>query len=355
MNHHTQDFDFSLPETLIAQEPARPRDSARLLDATTPYHLSDRSIHHLPHLLRSGDLLIANDTAVIKAQLYAHRGKARIGITLDQIRPNGTWHVLIRNARRLKVGDILTFPNTTVTASVQAIEEGGSGILMFSVEGTHFDDFLHQAGTLALPPYIHRPYGPTFCDTHDYTTIFEHNRGAVAAPTAGLHFTHRLLDELDSKGVHRQTLTLHVGAGTFLPVREKMISHHHMHSERGIITPETAHAINTTRQAGGRIIAVGTTTLRLLESAVDTSGIIHPFDGETTIFIRPGYQFRAVDMLLTNFHLPRSTLFILVSAFVGLEHARRIYTHAITKGYRFYSYGDACLLRYTPQTHHTRS
>ena len=350
MSDYTQDFDFFLPEHLIAQEPARPRDSARLLDATTPNKLFDRSIGDLPHLLRAGDLLIANDTAVILAQLHARRGKAHIGITLDQIRPNGTWHVLLRNARRLKIGDTLTFPPTSVTASVQALEEGGSGVLLFSVEGTLFDDFLRQAGSLALPPYIHRPDGPTPRDTHDYATIFEHRRGAVAAPTAGLHFTQNLLTALDTKGVQRQTLTLHVGAGTFLPVRESTLSQHRIHLERGILTQETADMINATRQIGGRIIAVGTTTLRLLESAVDQHGIIQPFEDDTVLFIRPGYHFRVVYLLLTNFHLPKSTLFVLVCAFVGLERARALYAHAIAQHYRFYSYGDACLLSRAPHS-----
>ncbi|MFT9387234.1 tRNA preQ1(34) S-adenosylmethionine ribosyltransferase-isomerase QueA, partial [Acetobacter sp.] len=345
MSDRTEDFDFHLPENLIAQEPARPRESARLLDATDPAHLRDRYVRDLPSLLEKGDLLVANDTAVLRAQLHAMRGEARIGITLDQIRPDGSWHVLIRNARRLKVGDTLTFLNTAHTAQVQALEEGGGGVLGFSAEGDAFDAFLRDAGVLALPPYIHRPQGPTAQDSQDYATIFEHTRGAVAAPTAGLHFTPALLDAIDATGATRCTLTLHVGAGTFLPVREEDISRHRMHSERGVITAETAERINAVRRAGGRIVAVGTTTLRLLESAADEHGIVHPFDGSTAIFIRPGYRFRAVDLLMTNFHLPRSTLFMLVSAFAGVERARQVYAHAVTHGYRFYSYGDACLLR----------
>ncbi|QEO17518.1 tRNA preQ1(34) S-adenosylmethionine ribosyltransferase-isomerase QueA [Acetobacter vaccinii] len=345
MSDRTEDFDFHLPESLIAQEPARPREAARLLDASSPDALADRHVRDLPGLLRAGDLLVANDTAVIRAQLQARRGEAHIGITLDQIRPDGAWHVLARNARRLKVGDTLTFSGTDVTASVQALEDGGGAVLHFSAQGDAFDQFLLAAGALALPPYIHRPHGPTQRDAQDYATIFERARGAVAAPTAGLHFTPALLDAVDATGAQRRTLTLHVGAGTFLPVRDDDISRHRMHSERGVITQETADAINATRKTGGRIIAIGTTTLRLLESAADTNGIVHPFEGETAIFIRPGYRFRAVDMLMTNFHLPRSTLFMLVSAFAGVERARQIYTHAVTHGYRFYSYGDACLLR----------
>ncbi|MBO1328092.1 tRNA preQ1(34) S-adenosylmethionine ribosyltransferase-isomerase QueA [Acetobacter suratthaniensis] len=346
MSDRTEDFDFPLPQSLIAQEPARPRESARLLDATAPAPtLIDRHIRDLPDLFQPGDLLVANDTAVIRAQLQARRGEARIGVTLDQIRPDTSWHVLVRNARRLKPGDTLTFENTEHTAEVVALEEGGAAILRFSAQGDAFDTFLRAAGVLALPPYIHRPAGPTERDTQDYATIFEQVRGAVAAPTAGLHFTPALLAALDARGVERCTLTLHVGAGTFLPVREADISRHHMHTERGVITPETAERINATRRAGGRIIAVGTTTLRLLESAADEHGVVHPFAGDTAIFIRPGYRFRAVDVLMTNFHLPRSTLFMLVSAFAGVERARQVYDHAIASGYRFYSYGDACLLR----------
>ncbi|ASC05389.1 S-adenosylmethionine:tRNA ribosyltransferase-isomerase [Acetobacter pasteurianus] len=347
----TEDFDFHLPESLIAQEPARPREAARLLDATQPDMFADRHIRDLPSLLKRGDLLVANNTAVIRAQLHGLRGEAKIGITLDQIQPDGSWHVLVRNARRLKVGDTIAFPGVQDTARVQALEPGGGAVLQFSAEGDAFDAFLQKAGALALPPYIHRPEGPTAQDTSDYATIFERNKGAVAAPTAGLHFTPALLKAIDATGAQRCTLTLHVGAGTFLPVREAEISEHKMHSERGIITPETAERINATRKAGGRIIAIGTTSLRLLETATDENGIVHPFDGTTSIFIRPGYQFRAVDMLLTNFHLPRSTLFMLVSAFAGVERARQIYAHAVASGYRFYSYGDACLLRCAHSIH----
>ncbi|MCX2561743.1 tRNA preQ1(34) S-adenosylmethionine ribosyltransferase-isomerase QueA [Acetobacter farinalis] len=345
MSNRTEDFDFHLPETLIAQEPARPREAARLLDVPEHGPLIDRSVRDLPALLRAGDLLVANDTAVIRAQLQAMRGEAHIGITLDRILPDTTWHVLVRNARRLKVGDILTFTGSPHTATVMAREEGGGAVLRFSAEGSAFDTFLQDVGALALPPYIHRPHGPTAQDAQDYATIFAEHKGAVAAPTAGLHFTPALLDAVDATGAGRCTLTLHVGAGTFLPVRDNDISRHHMHAERGIITPETAARINAVRKAGGRIIAVGTTSLRLLESAADEAGIVHPFDDVTSIFIRPGYRFRAVDMLMTNFHLPRSTLFMLVCAFAGEERMRAAYAHAIQTGYRFYSYGDACLLR----------
>ncbi|GAN59704.1 S-adenosylmethionine:tRNA ribosyltransferase-isomerase [Acetobacter cibinongensis] len=351
MSNRTEDFDFHLPEALIAQEPARPRESARLLDVPLHGPFRDLHISDLPGILQRGDLLVANDTAVIRAQLHAMRGEAHIGITLDRILPDTTWHVLLRNAKRVKVGDTLTFANTPHTATVVAREEGGGGILRFTAEGEDFDAFLLHVGALALPPYIHRPHGPTEQDARDYATIFEDHKGAVAAPTAGLHFTPALLDAVDATGADRCTLTLHVGAGTFLPVRDDDISKHHMHAERGIITPEVAARINATRKAGGRIIAVGTTSLRLLESAADEHGVVHPFNAETSIFIRPGYQFRAVDMLMTNFHLPRSTLFMLVSAFAGQARMRQAYEHAVQTGYRFYSYGDACLLRCAHSIH----
>lgn len=351
MSDRTEDFDFHLPETLIAQEPARPRESARLLDVPLHGPFIDRHVSDLPSLLQPQDLLVANDTAVIRAQLQAMRGEAHIGITLDRILPDTSWHVLLRNAKRVRVGDVLTFANTPHTATVSAREEGGGGVLRFSAEGEAFDAFLRHVGALALPPYIHRPHGPTAQDALDYATIFAEHKGAVAAPTAGLHFTPALLNAIDDTGASRCTLTLHVGAGTFLPVRDNDISKHHMHAERGIITPETAERINAVRKAGGRIIAVGTTSLRLLESAADAHGVVHPFNAETSIFIRPGYRFRAVDMLMTNFHLPRSTLFMLVSAFAGQDRMRLAYEHAVQTGYRFYSYGDACLLRCAHSIH----
>ena len=351
MSNRTEDFDFHLPDALIAQEPARPRESARLLDVPLHDAFSDKHMSDFPGFLKPGDLLVANDTRVIRASIQACRGEARIGITLDRILPDTSWHVLLRNARRVKAGDTLTFPTSAHTATVLAREEGGGAILRFSAEGSDFDTFLSEAGTLALPPYIHRPDGPTEQDAHDYATIFAQHKGAVAAPTAGLHFTPALLSAIDATGAGRCTLTLHVGAGTFLPVRSDDISSHHMHAEHGIITPETAERINATRQAGGRIIAVGTTSLRLLESAADEHGVVHPFNQETSIFIRPGYRFRAADMLLTNFHLPRSTLFMLVSAFAGHERMRQAYAHAVETGYRFYSYGDACLLRCASSVH----
>ena len=344
MTDLVSDFDFTLPPDRIADHPARPRDSARLLDVPVAGPIMDRHVRDLPGCLRAGDILVANDTAVIPAQLSATRGAARIGITLDRILPDGSWHVLARNARRLHPGDRLAFGASPVTADVLACGDAGDVTLRFSVEGAAFDQFLHDTGHLALPPYIARPEGPPELDRTHNPTISPQHRGAVAAPTAGLHFTPDLLAALDHAGVLRQTLTLHVGAGTFLPMRSEQISAHRMHAERGTITPHAARRINAARAAGGRIIAVGTTSLRLLESATDEDGVVHPFHGETAIFIKPGYRFRAVDMLLTNFHLPRSTLFMLVCAFGGYHRMQAAYAHAIAKGYRFYSYGDACLL-----------
>jgi S-adenosylmethionine:tRNA ribosyltransferase-isomerase len=291
----------------------------------------------LPGLLAPGDLLVANDTRVIPAQLAAHRGAARIGLTLDRPLADGTWHALARNARRLHPGDVLDLDGTEMRAQVVARDEGNV-TLRFDREGDAFADALRRAGALALPPYIERPAGPTPQDEADYQTIFARTEGAVAAPTAGLHFTPALLAALDAAGIRRTTITLHVGAGTFLPMRDGPDTHR-MHAERGEITEAAAATI----RAAARVVAVGTTTLRLLESAATADGVA-PFSGETSIFIKPGFQFRAVHRLLTNFHLPRSTLFMLVCAFAGTETMRAAYQHAIASGYRFYSYGDACLI-----------
>jgi len=341
------DFDFDLPRDNIALEPARPRDSARLLRVASGQALAEHRIADLPSLLEPGDLLIANDTAVIRAQLAAQRGVAKIGITLDRILNDGSWHALAKNARKLRPGDTLRFGADPVTAEVVENEGDGAISMRFSTEGTAFDDFLKRVGALALPPYIDRPTGPTAQDDSDYATIFERYKGAVAAPTAGLHFTPGLLAALDARGVTRHTLTLHVGAGTFLPVRDDIASHK-MHAEWGRIDTRTAQLINDTRASGRKIIAVGTTSLRLLESAADENGIVRPWEGETAIFIKPGYRFRAVDRLVTNFHLPRSTLFMLVCALAGTDTMRAAYAHAIAEKFRFYSYGDACLLDRAP-------
>jgi S-adenosylmethionine:tRNA ribosyltransferase-isomerase len=343
----TTAFDFDLPPDRIAQHPARPRDAARLLhvaaDARHDRAAADRQVRDLPDLLRPGDILVANDTRVIPAQLQGRRGDARIGITLDRPLPDGTWHALARNARRLHVGDSVSFA-ASLRAEVRRRDPDGGVVLAFNLDGEAFGAALHAAGALALPPYIARPTGPEAEDADDYQTIFAAHEGAVAAPTAGLHFTPPLLAALAARGVGRTTVTLHVGAGTFLPLRDADLAAHRLHSERGAITAETAAAINAARAGGGRLVAVGTTTLRLLETATDADGVLHPFAGDTDIFIRPGHRFRSADLLMTNFHLPRSTLFMLVCAFAGTERMRAAYAHAIDAGYRFYSYGDATLL-----------
>ncbi|QHI95943.1 tRNA preQ1(34) S-adenosylmethionine ribosyltransferase-isomerase QueA [Aristophania vespae] len=341
-------FDFHLPHDHIATEPARPREAAKLLrvDPHAPFNeqLQHDIIRNLPCLVKENDLIVANNTEVIKAKFEARRGEAKIGITLDRILPEGTWHALARNARRLHKGDELHFGNDeTVIATVIDNEGDGAVTLRFSVEGDEFDQFLERRGILALPPYIARPNGPTMQDNIDYKTIFSRFRGAVAAPTAGLHFTEDLLEALRKKNIRHCSLTLHVGAGTFLPVRST-IAEHKMHAEWGHIDSQTAQLINETKAKGGRIMAIGTTTLRLLESAATEEGLVEPWSGETSIFIKPGYRFKVVDRLLTNFHLPRSTLFMLVCAFSGTETMRRAYELAVKENYRFYSYGDACLL-----------
>ncbi len=341
------DFDFDLPPEAIAQHPMRPRDAARLLHVT-PDRLDDRIVRDLPDLLSPGDILVSNDTRVIPAQLQARRGEARIGITLDRPLADGTWQALARNARRLQPGDTLAFEGADLAATVFHRRPDGSVALRFDRDGAAFAAALEQAGALALPPYIDRPDGPTAEDAADYQTVFADAQGAVAAPTAGLHFTPALLAALDARGIKRATVTLHVGVGTFLPVRVEDVAEHRMHAERGIITAETAAAINAARAAGGRVVAVGTTSLRLLETAADATGLLHPFAGDTSIFILPGYRFRITDRLMTNFHLPRSTLFMLVAAFAGLERMRAAYAHAIGAGYRFFSYGDASLLERQP-------
>ncbi len=335
------EFDYDLPPDRIAQHPARPRDAARLL--VVGETLQDRSMRELPVLLRAGDILVANDTRVIPAQLEARRGEARIGITLDQPLADGSWHALARNARRIAPGDTLRFAGG-LAAEVLTRDPDGGVTLRFDSGGAAFGDALHAAGALALPPYIDRPKGPTEADRSDYQTVFATREGAVAAPTAGLHFTPDLLVALDCAGIRRTTVTLHVGAGTFLPVRADDVTQHRMHRERGEVTAATVCAIAEARQAGGRVLAIGTTTLRILETATDEAGVLRPFAGTTDLFILPGYRFRTVDLLLTNFHLPRSTLLMLVSAFAGSERIRAAYAHAIDAGYRFYSYGDATLL-----------
>ena len=334
------EFGYELPAERIATAPARPRDAARLLHVH-PAGLHDHFVRDLPGLLRPDDLLVVNNTKVIPAQLVAYRGAAKIGITLDRQLDDGTWRVLLRNARRVRPGDKLVI-DPLFTAEVITTQDGGSATLRFTA-----DDFyaaLHRSGALALPPYIARPEGVTTQDQDDYQTLFATHEGAVAAPTAGLHFTPALLSGLQARGVEIVQVTLHVGAGTFLPVRVERIEDHKMHAERGFIRPETAARINEAKTQGRRIIPIGTTALRLLESAATDQGRVQPFDSETSIFIYPGYRFKIADALFTNFHLPHSTLLMLVSAFAGPARIRAAYNHAIAQKYRFYSYGDACLL-----------
>ena len=334
-------FDFDLPQDRIALRPASPRDSARLL-AVRGDTLEDRSVSDLPSLLRAGDMLVFNDTRVIPAQLEGRRGEARIGATLHKREGPRAWHAFLRNAKRARTGERIDF-GSGVTALVGPKAADGSVLLGFEGEEP-VELLLERAGRMPLPPYIAAKRPTDERDADDYQTMFAREKGAVAAPTAALHFTPQLLDALAAAGVAHETLTLHVGAGTFLPVKAEDTADHAMHSEWGRITPEAAARFNDVRAQGGRLIAVGTTSLRLLESAAGEDGLVRPFQGDTAIFITPGYTFRAIDGLLTNFHLPRSTLFMLVSALMGLETMQRAYAHAIREDYRFYSYGDASLL-----------
>ena len=334
-------FDFELPPERIALRPARPRDSARLL-LVEGHAIADRAVLDLPRLLRPGDLLLFNDTKVIPAQLEGRRGEARIGVTLHKREGPRSWWAFVRNAKRLRTGDRIEF-EAGVAAS--AVDRGGDGSFLVQFHGEEPVELLiERAGRMPLPPYIASKRAADDSDRQDYQTIFAREEGAVAAPTAALHFTERLFDALDERGIHRETVTLHVGAGTFLPVKADETSGHTMHSEWGRIDESTAERLNAVRAAGGRLIPVGTTSLRLIESAADEDGTIRPFEGETAIFITPGYRFKATDGLMTNFHLPRSTLFMLVSALMGLDVMKRAYAHAVEQGYRFYSYGDASLL-----------
>ncbi|HJP67876.1 MAG TPA: tRNA preQ1(34) S-adenosylmethionine ribosyltransferase-isomerase QueA [Sphingomicrobium sp.] len=334
-------FDFDLPQDRIALRPARPRDSARLL-LVEGEDILDRRMLELPDLLRPGDVLAFNDTKVIPAQLEGRRGEASIGATLHKREGPRKWQAFLRNARRARVGNIIEF-GEGVTALVAARNEDGSAILEFLGEEP-VEVMLQKVGRMPLPPYIASKRDADEEDKSDYQTMFARSEGAVAAPTAALHFTPRLLEALTAHGILTETLTLHVGAGTFLPVKAEDTRGHTMHSEWGRIDAQTAERLNHIQASKGRLIAVGTTSLRLLESAADEDGVIRPYEGNTSIFITPGYRFKAIDGLITNFHLPRSTLFMLVSALMGLDIMKSAYEHAIAQGYRFYSYGDASLL-----------
>ncbi|MBE0532546.1 MAG: tRNA preQ1(34) S-adenosylmethionine ribosyltransferase-isomerase QueA [Rhodospirillales bacterium] len=335
------DFDFDLPSDFIAQRPAVPRDSARLLSVEDT--LGDFTMRDLPGLLRPGDLLVFNDTRVIPARLAGRRGEAGIEATLIRQVAADTWNALVRPARRLRVGDVVDFAGE-LAARVEAKGEAGQVTLLFNRSGADLMAALEATGTMPLPPYIKRDARADARDRADYQTMFARRDGAVAAPTAALHFTPALMAGLAERGVGTAFLTLHVGAGTFLPVKVEDVADHRMHAEWGEVTAETAAVIGAARAAGGRIVAVGTTSLRLLETAAAPGGTLAPFSGETDIFITPGYRFKVADMMLTNFHLPRSTLFMLVCAFAGTTHMRAAYAHAKAAGYRFYSYGDGCLL-----------
>jgi S-adenosylmethionine:tRNA ribosyltransferase-isomerase len=357
----TELFDFDLPPECIALRPATPRDAARLLvvrpDGAPEF--TDAGVRDLPGLLRPGDALVVNDTKVIAARLRGRRigrseAEPAIEATLHKRLDGSRWRAFVRPAKRLAVGDVVRFGEEgrvcflgQLDATVEAKGEGGEGgevTLAFAFHGPVLDEAIEERGDMPLPPYIASRRAPDERDRADYQTMFAREEGSVAAPTAGLHFTDTLLSALTARGIALFRVTLHVGAGTFLPVKADDTGDHRMHAEWGMVSAETAAALNAVHQAGGRIVAVGSTALRLIETATDEHGMIQPFSGETALFITPGYRFRAVDLFMTNFHLPRSTLFMLVAAFSGIEVMQRAYAHAIESGYRFYSYGDACLL-----------
>ena len=352
----TADFDFDLPEDRIALRPAEPRDAARLLLVAPGAPLEDRHVRDLPDLLRPGDALVFNDTRVIPARLKGTRVRddSVIGVEalLHRRLAGHRWTAFMRPGKRLRPGDRVRFGETddracllgVLDARVEAKGEGGEVTLVFDLSGPDLDAAIAERGVMPLPPYIAAKRREDERDRRDYQTIYAREDGSVAAPTAGLHFTPELMARLEARGVSRHFVTLHVGAGTFLPVKTDDLAGHLMHAEYGEVSADTAAALNAARAAGGRIICVGTTSLRLLESAADTDGAIGPFAAETAIFITPGYRFRAADGLMTNFHLPQSTLFMLVSAFAGQPVMRAAYDHAIATGYRFYSYGDSSLL-----------
>lgn len=343
------DFDFDLPEGLIATRPARPRTAARLLVAQGDA-MTDATVADLPRFLRAGDLLVLNDTRVIPARLTGTRTRetpqgevtAKVEITLLEPTAEGNWRALAKPLRKLRAGETVRFGDT-LSAVVDAMSDTDL-TLRFDTHGAALDEALARVGAMPLPPYIAALRAPDDQDRTDYQTVWARTSGAVAAPTASLHFDQPLLDRLADMGVRFATVTLHVGAGTFLPVKVDDVTTHRMHGERGIVDATAADAINAARAEGRRVVAVGTTALRLIESAADAGGTVHPYDAVTEIFIYPGYSFRVTDALMTNFHLPRSTLLMLVSALMGKDRVDRIYAHAVERGYRFFSYGDASLL-----------
>ncbi|MCQ0092848.1 tRNA preQ1(34) S-adenosylmethionine ribosyltransferase-isomerase QueA [Roseovarius sp. M141] len=343
------DFDYDLPEALIATRPVRPRSAARLLVAQGK-GITDAHVGDLPDWLRPGDRLVLNDTRVIPARLSGVRRRtgaqgqteARIEATLLEPRADGTWSAMIKPLKKLALGEVVIFSDS-LSATLEG-KQDGLALLRFNLLGDDFDAALAEAGAMPLPPYIAARRPADAADKDDYQTVWARHSGAVAAPTASLHFDDALLAALAAKGVEFTHVTLHVGAGTFLPVKVDDVTTHKMHAEWGEVTPEAAAQIAATRAAGGRIIPVGTTALRLIESAAQASGAIAPWRGETDIFIYPGFRFRVTDALMTNFHLPKSTLMMLVAALIGQGRLRQIYTHAVGAEYRFFSYGDASLL-----------
>ena len=343
------DFDFDLPDHLIATRPANPRSSARLLVADGGHSITDARVHDLTDFLRPGDLLVLNDTKVIPARLSGERHRqsaqgpvsARIEVTLLEPNANGDWSALIKPLKKIKPGEDIRFSDD-LSATLTAIEDG-QGRLRFNLSGDDFDAALAQSGAMPLPPYIAAKRAADAQDHHDYQTVFARNKGAVAAPTASLHFDAPLLERVAAMGVDLCYVTLHVGAGTFLPVKVEDVQTHKMHSEWGQVSPEAAAAIQRTKDRGGRVIPVGTTALRLIETAAKP-GQITAWEGDTDIFIYPGFTFNVADALMTNFHLPKSTLMMLVSALMGQERMKQVYDHAIAQGYRFFSYGDSSLL-----------
>ena len=339
----TEIFTFDLPEGYIAEKPASPRDASQLMHLCPDGNIRHYRVSDLDKLLREGDVLIFNDTRVIPARLYGIRNQAKIEVTLFKQLTLSDWETMIKNSRRLKIGDVIFFSDD-FSAEVIEKKESGQVILHFNKSGADLMTTLDEIGTMPLPPYIQRIRKEDDSDKNNYQTIYARHDGAVAAPTAGLHFTHQLFERLHQKGIEKLFVTLHVGGGTFLPVKVKDTKDHKMHAEFGIITQEVADKINQAKKAGRRIITIGTTSLRLLESATDENGIVHAFEGETDIFITPGYRFKSTDVLFTNFHLSGSTLFMLVCAFAGISRMKEAYKTAIEYQYRFFSYGDACLI-----------
>lgn len=350
-------FDFDLDRDLIAKQPANPRDSSKLLDLSKTDAITDRIFHQLPEVLNEGDILVFNDTKVIPARLYGQRGEALVEVTLYHPIDGITWNSFIKNAKRLHIGDVVAFYNNEIdaadsdfTAEVLEKNDEEGVVLKFNCNPQDLNHMLEKYGSMPLPPYIKREK-PTnglwdkFNDKENYQTVYAKHEGAVAAPTAGLHFTPRVFEALEKKGIKKVFLTLHVGAGTFLPIKVEDTNNHKMHAEYGIISEDTCKIINEAKKNGKNIIAVGTTSLRLLESAADEQGVLHPFTGETSIFITPGYKFRIIDYIITNFHLPKSTLFMLICAIAGTDRMQQAYHYAMEHGYHFYSYGDSSILK----------